>query len=256
MHPPDIGRRFMDATQVARLAPSEQSRSLPQPPLELPYSGPGPLIDLPDPQTLTLGRVDLIDVINARRSRRHYSDAPVSLEELSFLLWCTQGVKECTDRPATLRPVPSAGSRHAFETLLLANRVDGLPAGLYRFLAIDHRLGRLDCPADFAERLTAACRQQNQVRASAVTFIWVAVLARMRWRYGLRGYRYLHLDAGHVCQNLYLGGKSIGCDVCAIGGFDDAAVNRELGLDGDELFAIYLATLGKEKPRVTTDERR
>jgi SagB-type dehydrogenase family enzyme len=248
----DIGRQFMRASQVAQLAPSEQSRGLPQPPLELPFSEPGPRVDLPDPHTLALGRVDLIEVINARRSRRHYSEAPVSLDELSFLLWCTQGVKECTDRPATLRPVPSAGSRHAFETLLLANRVDGLSPGLYRFLAIEHRLARLDSPPDFAERLTTACRQQNMVRTSAVTFIWVAVLARMRWRYGLRGYRYLHMDAGHICQNLYLAGKSIGCDVCAIGGFDDDAVNRELGLDGEELFAIYLATLGKEKQ--TTDK--
>ncbi len=244
--PEDIGRQFMLATQVSRLEPSEQSRSLPQPPLELPYSGDGPFVDLPDPHALALDKVDLLALIDARRTRRHYSEAPITLQELSFLLWCTQGVKQCTDRPATLRTVPSAGARHAFETLVLANRVTGLPPGLYRFLAVDHRLVWVETGPDLPQRLTAACKQQEQVLRSAVTFIWVAVLARMRWRYGLRGYRYLHLDAGHACQNLYLAGKALGCDVCAIGGFDDDAVNRELGLDGQELFAIYLASVGKE----------
>ncbi len=248
MQTKSIGRQFMQATRVSRLEPSEQSRGLPQPPLELPYDGPGPRIDLPRPGALPLGRVDLIDVINARRSRRHYSPDPISLEELSFLLWCTQGVEEITSRPATLRPVPSAGARHAFETLLLVNRVAGLEPGLYRFIATTHQLGPLQTAPDPTGRLTAACRRQQMVPASAVTFIWVAVLARMRWRYGERGYRYLLLDAGHVCQNLYLAAEAIGGHACALGGFDDEALNRELGLDGEELFAVYLGALGKRLP--------
>ncbi len=245
MQSKSIGSQFMSETQVSRLEPSEQSRGLPQPPLELPYDGPGPLIDLPRPESISLGRVDLIDVINARRSRRHYSPDPISMEELSFLLWCTQGVEEITSRPATLRPVPSAGSRHAFETLLLVNRVTGLDSGLYRFMASSHQLGPLPAAPDPTGRLTAASRHQEMVTASAVTFIWMAVLARMRYRYGERGYRYLLMDAGHVCQNLYLAAEAIGCHACALGGFDDEAMNRELGLDGEELFTVYLGSLGK-----------
>jgi SagB-type dehydrogenase family enzyme len=243
-----IGKQFMRETQIARLAEqSEQRRGLPQPPLELPYTGDGPLIDLPRPENLPFGNIDLIQAINARRTRRVYRPEPLSLAELSFLLWCTQGVRERTDRPATLRPVPSAGARHAFETILLANRVDGLPVGLYRFLAGEHCLARLPAPEDITARLTVACREQDQVSTSAVTFIWVAVLARMRWRYSERGYRFLHLDAGHVCQNLYLAAEAVNCGVCAIGGFDDEALNRELGLDGEEQFAIYLGTVGKKE---------
>ena len=87
--------------------------------------------------------------------------------------------------------------------------------------------------------------QQNQVTKSAVTFIWVAVTERMYWRYGERGYRYLHLDAGHVCQNLYLAAEAIQCGVCAIAAFDDDLLNEVLQLDGQELWAIYCGALGK-----------
>ncbi len=83
------------------------------------------------------------------------------------------------------------------------------------------------------------------VTASAITFIWTAVIRRMTWRYGARGYRYIFLDAGHVCQNLYLAAQETGCGVCAMAAFDDEAMNRILNLDGEEQFTLYLATLGK-----------
>jgi SagB-type dehydrogenase family enzyme len=70
----------------------------------------------------------------------------------------------------------------------------------------------------------------------------------MTYRYGERGYRYLHLDAGHVCQNLYLAAEAIGCGACAIAAFEDDEVNRVLGLDGEHRFAIYLGAVGKKEP--------
>jgi SagB-type dehydrogenase family enzyme len=70
----------------------------------------------------------------------------------------------------------------------------------------------------------------------------------MTYRYGERGYRYLHLDAGHVCQNLYLAAEAIGCGACAIAAFEDDEVNRVLGLDGESRFAIYLGAVGKKAP--------
>jgi SagB-type dehydrogenase family enzyme len=68
----------------------------------------------------------------------------------------------------------------------------------------------------------------------------------MTWRYGERGYRYLHLDAGHVCQNLYLASETIDAGTCAVGAFDDDALNNLLGLNEEEAFVIYLATVGKK----------
>jgi SagB-type dehydrogenase family enzyme len=82
----------------------------------------------------------------------------------------------------------------------------------------------------------------------AVAFFWVAVPYRMTWRYGERGFRYLYLDAGHVCQNLYLASETIGAGTCAVGAFDDDALNALLGLDESESFVIYLAAVGKKPP--------
>jgi SagB-type dehydrogenase family enzyme len=71
----------------------------------------------------------------------------------------------------------------------------------------------------------------------------------MCWRYGERGYRYLHLDVGHVCQNLYLSAASIDCGVCAIAAFDDDRMNQLLGFDGENEFTIYVAAMGKKQVR-------
>jgi len=142
--------------------------------------------------------------------------------------------------------VPSAGARHALETYLLVNNVEGLEKGLYHFLPIGHKLEKVDTDAHIAGRIMAACLQQSFVETSAVTFIWSAVPYRMKWRYGERGYRYMHIDAGHVCQNLYLSAEAIGCGVCAIAAFQDEELNSALGIDGEEEFAIYVATVGKK----------
>ena len=98
-----------------------------------------------------------------------------------------------------------------------------------------------------AERVSAACLGQRFVMASAATFIWTAVPYRMAWRYGERGYRYMHVDVGHVCQNLYLAAEAIGSGACAIGAFNDDQLNELLNIDGEEHFTIYVATVGKKR---------
>jgi len=240
-----IGREFIEKTKSKYAEPSLQSQGVPQPPLELDYPPTSALIALPEPDRVQVPDTDLRAAIEARITVRHYSDQLLSLEELSFLLWTTQGVRQVTARPVTLRNVPSAGARHAFETYLLVNHVDGLQPGLYRYVAGEHALLLLDGSEDVNERLTRGCYEQKQVATSAVTFFWVAVLERMYWRYGERGYRYLFLDAGHVCQNLYLAAQAVGGGVCAIAAFDDDLLNTELGIDGEALFAVYAASLGK-----------
>lgn len=233
------------ASYHKQLSPSPESLGEAQPALELPLEAEAVLIELPNPREVELPAVDLRQAIEQRRSRRHYRPDPITLEELSSLLWLTQGVKEVTKRPATRRTVPSAGARHAFETLLLVQNVAGLEAGLYRFVAGRHALTSLNAPADIAEQILHACWDQKQIASSAVTFLWVAEWDRMAWRYVERGYRYLHLDAGHVCQNLYLAAEAVGCGVCAIASYDDETLNRTLGLDGESQFVIYLASVGK-----------
>lgn len=238
------GDAFLESTKYQHLGPSDQKQGIEQPALHAMLRS-GQNIALPDPQALDLGAMALRDAIDTRRSLRTYDPAPLSLEELSYLLWCTQGVKPISTHKFTLRTVPSAGARHAFETVLLVNRTDTLSSGLYQYDAATHGLIQWDSPSDSTDQVMAACLDQRLIGNSAVTFIWVAARQRMAWRYGERGLRYLFLDAGHVCQNLHLAAESIAAGVCAIGAYDDDALNGVLGLDGVSQFAIYLAGVGK-----------
>ncbi len=242
----EIGKAFIRATRLPTDIESDQNKGMPQPPLTLPPDPSWALIDLPEPSGFAAPACDLRTAIENRRTRRKYRDQPLTLAELSYLLWATQGIREITARPATQRTVPSAGARHAFETYLLVNRVEGLQPGLYYFVADGHRLAAANLDPGVAGAVYKACLMQEQVTHSAATFIWVAIRYRMEWRYPGRGYRYLFIDAGHVCQNLYLVAESLDCGVCAIGAFDDMALNRVLGVDGEDQFAIYAATLGKK----------
>ena len=246
MSQPGIGTEFIERTFYEHLGISEQARGVEAPPAQLPAGADDSPIDLPAPTEMEPAPADLWHVVEGRRSRRRYSSQPLTPADLSLLLWCTQGVKACSGEPvlATFRTVPSAGARHAFETYVLVNRVEGLEPGLYRFLAIGHKLIAVRTGPDLADELTEACLGQGFVRASTATFIWSAVVRRMAWRYGQRGYRYLFLDAGHVCQNLYLAAEGIGAGCCGIAAYDDRKVSEFLEIDGREQLPVYLATVG------------
>ncbi|MFZ0005191.1 MAG: SagB/ThcOx family dehydrogenase [Methanoregula sp.] len=244
---PSAGQEFMERTKYRFLDRSDQEKGLPQPPLELPKNPGKPVIDLPKPTDLVIPPIDLRMAIERRRSVRSYERMPLSLVELSFLLWCTQGVKKVHGTQVTFRTVPSAGSRHAFETYLLVNDVHGLVPGLYRFLALSHSLQRISDDPSLHIDITHACFDQDFIMRCGVAFLWTAIPYRMTWRYGERGFRDLHLDAGHVCQNLYLAAEAIGCGVCAVAAFDDDIMASILGIDGVNHFLIYLATIGKSE---------
>lgn len=240
-----IGKEFLEKTKYKYLSESLQRQGVPIPPLELPYDPTAELISLPDPETMPAYPMDLRKAIDQRCTLRRYQESSLTQDELSFLLWTTQGVKSVTNRPVTFRMVPSAGARHAFETYLVINKVEGIEPGLYRYISLKHALLPIEVNSTVSERIAEACLQQNQISNSAVSFIWVVVTERMYWRYGERGFRYLHLDAGHVCQNLYLAAEAIDSGVCAIAAFDDDLLNHELNLDGENLWAIYVGALGK-----------
>jgi SagB-type dehydrogenase family enzyme len=224
---------------------TDQRRGLPPPPLEKPAPPDAPRIDLIPPDRLAVGAMPLIEAIGRRRSRRAYTAESLSLEELSFLLWATQGVQKVMDSGrVSLRTAPSAGARHPFETYLLINRVEGLTAGLYRYLPLEHQLCLVQAEDGLAEAIHAACFGQY-VTGSAATFLWTALPGRTEWRYAALAHRVILMDVGHVCQNLYLSCEAIDAGMCAIGAYDQARLDELLGVDGEDEFAIYLATVGK-----------
>lgn len=224
-----------------------QSRHVPAPPLQKPCPQDVVRIDLPD-GAVALDRLACMSVgeaIRRRESVRQYAPGPLTLEELAALLSATQGVRKVLSPMCALRSVPSAGARHALETYLVVDRVDGLAPGLYRYLPFDGQLAQLAVDAEIGRKAVSACLGQDFVAGAAVTFFWTAIPARMEWRYDLAAHKVIAIDAGHVCQNLYLACESLGAGTCAIAAYDQVACDRLIGVDGEEEFTVYIAPVGK-----------
>jgi SagB-type dehydrogenase family enzyme len=244
----DPFRKFLKTTGWKEWfqAETDQRRQVPPPPVQEPVPQGAPLFDLVPPDKLTIGTMPLIQAIAGRKSRRVYTEEALTLEELSFLLWATQGVREVlAEGRSTRRTVPSGGARHPFETYLALFRVDGLKPGLYRYLPLQHKVCRVRSDPELSQKIIEACLDVAFCGKSAVTFVWTAVPYRTEWRYVHMSHKIVALDAGHVCQNLYLAAEAIGAGVCAVDAYSQESMDRVLGVDGKDEFAVYVATLGK-----------
>ena len=226
---------------------SDQAKGLPFPPLqkELP-GGEMELVELPEPDPEVAVKTEFYQLLKDRESRRQYTAESLSLAELSFLLYSTQGVKEVVGKGyATRRPVPSAGARHPFETYLAVNRVEDLTPGLYRYLPLTHQLLFLEASDQLLDPLAKANLGQRFVGQSAVVFIWSCIPYRAEWRYMAHAHKNMLIDVGHICQNLYLAAEALGAGTCAIGAYDQGAMDTILNLDGTDEYVVYLAPVGK-----------
>ena len=227
-----------------------ESRGIPAPPIQKPCPKDAKLVDLVRPDNIKLGNEPLAKIINQRRSRRAYTNDSLSNEELSFLLWNTQGISK-TEKDADgkirnhFRTVPSGGSKHPFETYLIINRVAGIKAGLYRFLPIEHKLLVIRETETLPQEITDACYGQKFPGEAAVVFIWSVIPFRTEWHYGRIAHKLIAIDAGHLCQNLYLSAESIGAGACAMLGYNQARLDKLIEADGKNEFAFYLAPVGK-----------
>ena len=240
------GRFFLKDTvrKTVDFAATDQSRGIAPPPIEKPFPAGATRVDLPPPGSGIDG-VDLAEAIRNRRSRRIYGDKSLTVEEVSFLLWATQGIRERIDTGNAYRTVPSAGCRHALETYLCVLNVAEIDRGVYRYLPLEHQLLLEYTDDRLADTIVKAAFGQGAPGTAAVTFIWTAVPYRMEWRYGGAAYKVIALDAGHVCQNLYLACQAIGAGTCAIAAYDQEAMDRFVRADGTDEFVIYLAPVGK-----------
>jgi SagB-type dehydrogenase family enzyme len=238
----DSIRKGIDFSQT------DQYRGIAPPPIEKPFPQDARRIALPPADRLRdVGRIDLQSAIRNRESRRSYSGEPISLEELSFLLWATQGVRQKLDPARVLRTVPSAGCRHALETYLCVLNIGGLERGIYRYLPLEHQLLFEFTEENLPRMIVRAVLGQPYPGEAAVTFIWTAIPYRMEWRYGIAAHKVIAIDAGHVCQNLYLACEAIGAGTCAIAAYDQEGVDELLRVDGEDESTIYLASVGKKR---------
>ena len=237
----DSVRKIIDFSQT------DQNRGITPPPIEKLYQKEAKRIDLPRyDQLKDIGEIDVKSAIMNRESRRSYSDKPMSIEEMSFLLWATQGIKQKLDPGHALRTVPSAGCRHALETYLCVLNIRGMDQGIYRYLPLEHQLLFEFTEENLDRKIVQAVLGQQYPKEAAVTFIWTAIPYRMEWRYGIAAHKVIAIDAGHVCQNLYLACEAIDAGACAIAAYDQERIDELLRIDGQDEFTIYLASVGRK----------
>lgn len=209
-----------------------------------------PRIALSRNETSVMGGLSVGEAIAQRRSIREFSNTGISRDALASLLWATQGVThvkhdELGNVVQQYRAAPSAGGRHPLETYLAVRKVDGLPGGLYRYLPDTHELLPLRVDENVSIQIRAACYGEPAVGDAAVVFIWSAIPGRTEWKYAYLAHRMIAMEAGHVCQNLYLAAQSCGLGVCALLSYHQPQVDELLELDGIEEFTLYLACVGK-----------
>ena len=227
---------------------TDQSKGLPGPPIEKPPRVNQKLIKLsPLKNSTDFKEIGLIHAIKTRRSIRNFINTSLTFDEISFLLWATQGLRGKAYDEYAYRVVPSAGCRHSFETYIVAINIKGLKEGIYRYLPVEHSLVLESQKTNLSEKIIQASLGQDFVGNAAAVFIWSSIPYRMEWRYGLAAHRVIAFDIGHVCQNLYLAVQVISAGTCAIGAYNQKLMDELLGLDGINEFVIYLAPIGKIK---------
>ena len=223
------------------------------------YSQHNPYLNFPDAKVrIPLGKPDIPkgpdvwDVISNRRSKRKYTDKPLTLNELNVLLWSTFGESGEVPIPAKegekgfnykIRTVSSSGALYPIEAYMLINNVEGISSGLYHLDVKNWELEGLKLE-DVSEFSCDVAIGQELTRCSAVNFVWTAVLPRCRDKYYERAYRYVLWDVGHIAQNLHIAGNALGLGVCSIGAWADGAMNEYLGIDGKEHLSILMASVG------------
>ncbi|MDY6932211.1 MAG: SagB/ThcOx family dehydrogenase [Halobacteriota archaeon] len=183
------------------------------------------------------------DLLLERKSVRRYLNEPISLEELSYILWASTGLTR-EGRGIKFRTAPSAGALYPIETYILTNRVEGLEKGIYHYSIKDHLLEELK-RGDFGEKMAVSALSQKMCSESAVVFVWTAIFFRSKWKYKERAYRYIYLDCGHIAENLALASCNLGLGSCQIGALFDDEVNKIIGVDGTFESVIYMSVVGR-----------
>jgi len=180
--------------------------------------------------------------IAKRRSIRNFKDEPLSKQDLSRLLWATQGITK-KEMEFEFRACPSAGALYPVETYLILNNTESIDAGIYHYSIPNHSLEQLQ-KGDYRLKIAQAALDQDMAYAANAVFVWTALFGRAKWKYEQRAYRYVYLDAGHIAQNLALAAVGLNLGTCQIAALYDEEVNSLLAIDGEEESVLYMSVVG------------
>ncbi|MGQ9573458.1 MAG: SagB/ThcOx family dehydrogenase [Dehalococcoidia bacterium] len=184
-----------------------------------------PIVSLPTPRLK--GEMSLEEAILKRRSRRDFKDAPLSLGEISQILWAAQGITDKTG----LRAAPSAGALYPLDVYLVVGKqgVEGLREGVYRYLPQSHSL-EPTLQGDLRHTLAKLSVEQMFIAEAPLSLLITAEYERTTAKYGERGVRYVHMEAGHAAQNVYLQAEALGLGTVTVGAFRDEEISQALNL--------------------------
>ena len=185
------------------------------------------------------------DVIINRKSTRKFGKIPITLNELSLVLYGMTGITRVSPHNA-YRTTPSAGGLYPIEIYPIVNNIEGLEKGIYHYNIPQHLIELLK-KGDFRRQISDGCLGQGMAFNSAVNFIFTAIIERSKWKYLQRCYRYIYLDCGHIGQNFYLIAEALGLGACTIGAIFDNELNNILEIDGKKETAIYVGVAGKKE---------
>lgn len=188
------------------------------------------------PRPAHQGQLSVEEAIYNRISRRSFRDQGLTLAQVSQLLWSAGGLGAAGEAGVS-RAAPSAGATYPLELYLLAGDAEGLDAGLYHYDYRAHALQALQ-QGDHRARLARVCLGQGVVAWAPVSIVLAAHYERTTRRYGERGYRYVHMEAGYVSQNIYLQAEALQLATVALGAFDDGAVKGILAVEGAPLLVM------------------
>ncbi len=191
------------------------------------------------PRPLTDGKVSVEKALQERRSIRQYRNLPITLSDLSQLLWAAQGISGSGGR----RTAPSAGALYPLALSVIAGNVTGLPPGVYSYDPQRHELNRT-VEGDMREDLGRAALGQSSIKQAAAVLVISAVYERVTIKYGERGVRYVHMEAGHAAQNVFLQTVPLDLGTVVIGAFRDDAVRAVLRRPVREQ-PLYIMPLGR-----------
>jgi SagB-type dehydrogenase family enzyme len=186
-------------------------------------------IKLPKPKEKGLTSIE--ETLNKRRSVRDYKKGPLGLEEISQLLWAASG------KNLYRRTAPSAGATYPLETYLVVGEVEGLEPGIYHYSFSSHRLERIR-EQDIRKKLCRSALDQSMIEEAPIDIIIAADYDRTTGHYGQRGIRYVHMEVGHVGQNISLQANALSLGTVMIGAFEDNQVKEVLGIKEEPLYII------------------
>jgi SagB-type dehydrogenase family enzyme len=181
------------------------------------------MVKLPPPRSK--GHLSIESALSLRRSVRSYSKQPLSLNELSQLLWAAQGINSRDTR----RTAPSAGALYPLELYLVAGLTTDISPGVYRYSSEQHALNLIK-ESDLRPALSGAALNQECIAAAPACFVITGVYRRTAKKYGKRARRYVHLEAGHASENILLQAVALKLGTVVVGAFDDQEVQRVLDL--------------------------